>query len=176
VTASISKPSSDGGSAVAGLNLPAVFGGFGPGAIGAASFVALVLMTLGFYQLRSRSEGDLRAQRDIGALSLDGAGRALALPNAGSVAAQPKAPPPVLGHPAATIGNAIPATREEALRILGMGVTVDVSETAIKKIVDGLRMSWHPDAATSAEDRELRELRIKQINAAWEIISGRRPV
>ncbi len=55
-----------------------------------------------------------------------------------------------------------------------MGVAPEINETAIKKIVDGLRLSWHPDYASSPQDRELRELRMKQINAAWEIIVGRR--
>jgi DnaJ-class molecular chaperone len=55
-----------------------------------------------------------------------------------------------------------------------MGVAPEVSEVAVKKIVDGLRLSWHPDHANSPEDRELRELRMKQINAAWDVISGKR--
>ena len=58
--------------------------------------------------------------------------------------------------------------------MLGMGVAPEVSEVAVKKIVDGLRLSWHPDHANSTEDRELRELRMKQVNAAWEIIAGKR--
>jgi hypothetical protein len=68
---------------------------------------------------------------------------------------------------------AIPRTREEALQILGMGVSADASEAALKKIVDGLRQSWHPDLAAHAGDRELREQRLKQINAAWDIIAGK---
>jgi DnaJ-class molecular chaperone len=55
-----------------------------------------------------------------------------------------------------------------------MGVTADAAEAAIKRIVDGLRLSWHPDHAKDAEDRRIRELRMKQINAAWEIIHGKR--
>ena len=55
-----------------------------------------------------------------------------------------------------------------------MGVTPEVHDAAIKKIVDGLRQSWHPDHAQSAEERQLRELRMKQINAAWDIISDKR--
>ena len=31
-------------------------------------------------------------------------------------------------------------------------------------------MSWHPDYADGPADRILRELRTKQINAAWDII------
>ena len=56
-----------------------------------------------------------------------------------------------------------------------LGASPDAGETSIKKIVDGLRQSWHPDFATSAADRRLREQRTKQINVAWEILSGKRP-
>ena len=58
--------------------------------------------------------------------------------------------------------------------MLGMGVTPDATEVAVKRIVDGLRLSWHPDHAKGPEDRQIRELRLKQINAAWEIITGKR--
>jgi hypothetical protein len=37
-----------------------------------------------------------------------------------------------------------------------------------------MRMSWHPDYATPTTDRHIRELRLKQINAAWDIIAGKR--
>jgi hypothetical protein len=70
----------------------------------------------------------------------------------------------------------MPQTRIEALQVLGMGVLPDTGETAIKKIVDGLRLSWHPDLARDEPDRRLREHRLKQINAAWEIIQGKRAV
>ena len=67
----------------------------------------------------------------------------------------------------------MPRTRAEALEVLGMGIAPDVNETAIKKIIDGLRLSWHPDHARDPADRAMREQRIKQINAAWDIISGK---
>ena len=63
-------------------------------------------------------------------------------------------------------GDTIPGTRAEALQVLGMGVTQDASVAAIKKIIDGLRQSWHPDHASDEADRQTRELRLKQINAA----------
>ena len=69
----------------------------------------------------------------------------------------------------------MPRTRAEALEVLGMGLAPDLNEAAIKKIIDGLRMSWHPDHATDDADRATRELRLKQINAAWDIIAGPRP-
>ncbi len=65
----------------------------------------------------------------------------------------------------------LPTTREEALHVLGAGP--DASETVIKKIVDGLRMSWHPDHAKSAEDHRMRSERMTQINVAWDILTGR---
>ena len=45
---------------------------------------------------------------------------------------------------------------------------------ALKKIVDGLRLTWHPDNAVDELDRLEREIRLKQINAAWELITGKR--
>jgi DnaJ-class molecular chaperone len=68
----------------------------------------------------------------------------------------------------------MPTTREEALEVLGIGIAPSANATAIKKIVDGLRMSWHPDHATDETDRALREHRSKQINAAWDILQGQR--
>jgi hypothetical protein len=69
-------------------------------------------------------------------------------------------------------GDRLPTTRAEALEFLNVGP--DSKEGAIKKIIDGLRRSWHPDHANGEPDRNLREMRLKQINAAWEIISGKR--
>ena len=60
------------------------------------------------------------------------------------------------------------------MQILGMGVSPDATEAAIKKVVDGLRQSWHPDLAQTDADRRLREFRMKQINAAWDLIAGKR--
>ena len=65
----------------------------------------------------------------------------------------------------------LPATREEALHVLGAGP--DASDPVLKKIVDGLRMSWHPDLAKTAEDHRVRSERMTQINVAWDILSGR---
>jgi DnaJ-class molecular chaperone len=57
-----------------------------------------------------------------------------------------------------------------------LGTSPDAGEAAIRKIVEGLRQSWHPDLASSEPDRQLREQRTTQINVAWEILSGKRPV
>ena len=66
----------------------------------------------------------------------------------------------------------LPATVCEAYHVLG--VNPDVSEDVVKKIVDALRMSWHPDHARDTSDRAERENRIRQINVAWELITAKR--
>lgn len=75
---------------------------------------------------------------------------------------------------AAALGSGrMPRTRTEAFELLGLNASV--SEVTIKKCVDALRMSWHPDLAHDAADLALREERIKQINVAMELISGKPP-
>jgi DnaJ-domain-containing protein 1 len=61
-----------------------------------------------------------------------------------------------------------PSTASEAYRILGLNP--DAPDAAVKKIVDALRMSWHPDHARDEPDRRYREQRIKQVNAAWDLL------
>lgn len=63
-----------------------------------------------------------------------------------------------------------PATVFEAYRVLGLNP--DAPPTAVKKVVDALRMSWHPDHARNEVDRLQREERIKQVNAAWDLLKG----
>ncbi len=70
--------------------------------------------------------------------------------------------------------GSMPRTTSEAYDVLG--VNPDVSEGVLKKIVDALRMSWHPDHARDDEDRLVREGRMRQINIAWDLISGAREV
>lgn len=65
----------------------------------------------------------------------------------------------------------LPTTRNEALALLGLNPSVN--EATVKKCVDALRMSWHPDLAHDAADLALREERMKQINVAVELILGR---
>jgi hypothetical protein len=60
-------------------------------------------------------------------------------------------------------------TRLEAYAFLG--VNASASETVLKKTVNALRQCWHPDLAADEEDRCLREIRIKKINVAWDLIS-----
>lgn len=61
-----------------------------------------------------------------------------------------------------------PSTVFEAYRVLGLNP--DAPDAAVKKIVDALRMSWHPDHARDEADRRYREQRIKQVNAAWDLL------
>ena len=68
--------------------------------------------------------------------------------------------------------DSLPQTSAEAYDVLG--VNPDVRADVLKKIVDGLRMSWHPDHARGDEDRRERETRIRQINVAWDLINAKR--
>jgi hypothetical protein len=152
-----------------------------PALLGVGGVTMLGLLALLFAYRRHQTESGFTLARDIAAVSLDGRAGGKELVRAGHSLATsapeggtPQSPVPQRGGAPANWGDAIPQTREEALQVLGMGVAPEVSEVAVKKIVDGLRLSWHPDYATSPEDRALRELRMKQINAAWEIFTGRR--
>lgn len=64
----------------------------------------------------------------------------------------------------------VPSTVFEAYRVLGLNP--EAPPAAVKKVVDALRMSWHPDHARSEVDRRHREERIKQINAAWDLLKA----
>ena len=66
----------------------------------------------------------------------------------------------------------LPRTTLEALDVLG--VDPDAGRDVMKKTVTRLRRALHPDHAIDDEDRTLRERRLKQINVAWDIISGKR--
>jgi hypothetical protein len=74
--------------------------------------------------------------------------------------------------PAERLGHPVPTTRDEALAVLG--VNAEASEKVIKKIVDAMRQTWHPDHARNDLDRRAREERMKQINIAWDILRPKR--
>jgi hypothetical protein len=78
---------------------------------------------------------------------------------------------PAAGAAAAPARDVAPASAAEAYEVLG--INPNASRTIVKKIVDGLRQSWHPDHARDEADRRLREDRMKQINMAWDIIAAR---
>lgn len=65
----------------------------------------------------------------------------------------------------------MPETLQDAYRILGLNG--DAAPAVAKKLVDALRMTWHPDFARDEEDMLTREARMKQINAAWDMIKTR---
>jgi hypothetical protein len=67
--------------------------------------------------------------------------------------------------------NVLPQDREAAY--IALGLNGDAAESAAKKVVDGLRQTWHPDTARDDADRVNREARMKQINAAWDLIRAR---
>ncbi len=66
----------------------------------------------------------------------------------------------------------VPRSLGEAYNVLGLNS--DVAPAVAKKLVDALRMSWHPDHARDETDRLRREDRMKQINTAWDMIKDRR--
>lgn len=68
--------------------------------------------------------------------------------------------------------RALPRNKDEAY--LTLGVTPGVSEAILKRLVEALRISWHPDLAQNEADREARDVRIKEINVAWDLITGKR--
>jgi len=154
---------------------------------GIIAFAGLALILLAAFALARRRErlAGTRAH-DISSVSLDrGRGQLVPRPGptvlrrASAVAPSPSPPPAPAQRPAEQRTppawvDRIPQTRAEALQMLGMGVSRDATETAMKKIVDGLRLSWHPDLAKDEADRQLREYRLKQINAAWDLIQGKR--
>jgi hypothetical protein len=149
------------------------------------TLAVLSLLTLAFVLRRGRAAAVPALSRDISSVSLGKSGLDGQRPSSSALAIVPEpltgrdlAAPPVLSSSSSLpmpLGDAMPRTRAEALEVLGMGLAPDINEAAIKKIIDGLRMSWHPDHARDDVDRATRELRLKQINAAWDIISGPRP-
>ena len=159
-------------------------------AVGATIVVGLlaVLLLAAFALTRRREQVRLagRPPRDIATVSLDGRAGSAQVPVvvreddeqiwAQAAQASPEPAPASAEKPSTPLnwGDRIPRTRDEALQVLGMGVTPDANLAAIKKIVDGLLAGWHPDHASGQGDRQMRELRMKQINAAWEIIAGKR--
>ncbi|MGZ5890311.1 MAG: hypothetical protein ACXWJS_06935 [Hyphomicrobium sp.] len=150
--------------------------------LAAAAAVLLSITGLAVSALWSWARGPKRlpppSTRDIASISLDGA------PKGTSVSLSPHvgaAPPAVQAPPQLLPGNAglvspddlpMPTTYAEALELLG--AAPDASLAAVKKIVDGMRQSWHPDLARSEADRRVRQRRMQQINVAWDLVSQRR--
>ena len=66
----------------------------------------------------------------------------------------------------------MPRSVDDARKVLN--VNSGTKAETVKRVVDALRRVWHPDLGTDDEDRKNRHIKTQQINAAWEIISGRR--
>ena len=71
-----------------------------------------------------------------------------------------------------SISEELPRDKQEAYEVLG--ANPEASEKILKRLVDALRATWHPDLASNDDDRELRDRRIKQINVAWDLITDKR--
>jgi hypothetical protein len=177
--------SESGGSNIGVLN---VFRTTTVGALVAFGGLALGLITAFALARRNESMRDARRRpRDLGSVSL---GNRRPSPPARIANARGSLPPSAAAPVASRVpgqgaaaasgvpewGDRMPQTRAEAMQVLGIGVAPTANEAAIKKIVDGLRQSWHPDLARDEADRILRELRSKQINAAWEVLRSQRAV
>jgi hypothetical protein len=124
------------------------------------------------YLLLRRKDGVQTHQRDLGSVNFE------TPPKGGTALAtiDPASPPAVVApretgvvvQAAATGDIALPTALAEAFSILG--TNADAPTDVIKKIVDGLRQSWHSDLARSEEERVYREKRMQQLNAAWDLI------
>jgi hypothetical protein len=132
----------------------------------------LVVLSISAFALwrRVRTVSAIADARDISSITLDRAPKVTVPVRADRPAAAPvsgdRTVPPTLG---AIEDYPVPTSYEQALSILG--AAPDATPSALKKIVDGMRQSWHPDNASSEADRRLREKRLRQINVAWDLIS-----
>jgi DnaJ-domain-containing protein 1 len=68
--------------------------------------------------------------------------------------------------------NAMPCSLDDAYAVLNVHPSAD--KQTIKRVVDALRLTWHPDRARDPAERERHTLKIQNINAAWDIIDGKR--
>ncbi len=66
----------------------------------------------------------------------------------------------------------MPATQADAYFVLGASTGVD--EDTLRRLVRALRQCWHPDLARDDKDRQYRNLRIRQINVASDILLGQK--
>ncbi len=142
-------------------------------------FVLFGVLAASSFVLWSRRQERLRlgtlVRRDIASVSFGGEPRPATLP-------APLAPHIPLARPDSMEADQAGPCRDQPRdardarrrRSQVLGASPDASIDVIKKIVDGLRQSWHPDLAKSDDDRLYREQRVKQINVAWDILSGRR--
>jgi hypothetical protein len=121
--------------------------------------LALIVLLSGTLFLLGWSVGPKAAQRDAAGRSR-GSGTPLQR--------RPEQP----HHGLAESADWLPRTKSEALHILGLSQSAKTN--LIRMTVRRLRQTWHPDLAGNAEDRRVRDQKLKQINVAWDIISGKR--
>jgi hypothetical protein len=68
--------------------------------------------------------------------------------------------------------EAMPESAEDAYRFLNVGTETPLDN--IKAVVTAYRRVWHPDLARDEVERQERNLRIQQINVAWDTIQKAR--
>ena len=66
----------------------------------------------------------------------------------------------------------LPRSLSDAHRVLN--VNAATPKHVVEKLVLCLRQAWHPDHG-APDERPLRTMKLQQINAAWDIVSGKRP-
>ena len=141
-------------------------------AAAATTLLLTGLAAFGFLRWRRRPQPAVLKRRDIGDISLGGGHKELTHERAAAAPEVDAASPPSREASEGASELPVPTTYAEALEVLG--ASPDSSTAAIKKIVDGLRQSWHPDLARSETDRLHREARVRQINVAWDLVSQQR--
>ena len=198
ISATELKPSNtETGAIPVGVNSPGtraaefVHSASGQTVLGLAAIAILTATFLAYLRFYDRKPKMAMRKRDLGAVSLGSApapqpARAAVpvqnalqpapptIPESEPIApAEVPASAPAPGSLSAAIENGttndwLPTTRDDALKVLG--ASSDASLDSIRKIVDGLRQSWHPDLAKDEADRGMRETRMKLINVAWDIV------
>jgi hypothetical protein len=66
----------------------------------------------------------------------------------------------------------LPRSSSDPHRVLN--VNSATPRHVVEKLVLCLRQAWHPDHGSPGE-RPLRTMKLQQINAAWDIVNGKRP-
>jgi hypothetical protein len=80
-------------------------------------------------------------------------------------------PPPKLRLAETIEPEFLPRSLNDAHRVLN--VNSATPRAVVEKLVLCLRQAWHPDHGSSGE-RPLRTMKLQQINAAWDILNGKR--
>ncbi len=139
---------------------------------GALAGVLLLSAIYAFSRRTGVASSTWDRQRDLGAVTFEAQANSGTSLVAVGEPALPATLPSERGGGVVSMGapgdGDIPTSVADALAILG--TNADAPTEVIKKIVDGLRQSWHSDLARSEEDRLFRERRMQQVNAAWELV------